>query len=425
MNLNLITLFPEFFDSPLRSGLMGRALESGLVRVRAVNPRDFAADNHRTVDDRPYGGGPGMVMLPGPLSRALRSIERPGRMVLLSPKGRPLDQNLARELAGESEMTLVRGRSEGLDARLAQPFPLEPVSAGDFVLNGGETAALGLLESACRLIPGFMGHGGSGDEESFSRGLLEHPHFTRPEEFEGLKVPEVLLSGDHARIDAWRREASLRETALNRPDLLADLPMTEAECALARDLLGPRLGRGLYVALLHYPVVDKLGQVRTMSLTNLDLHDIGRVCRTYGLGGFFVATPLEDQRELARRLIGHWVEGPGSKANPDRRAALSMVQVVAGLDEAAARIEEAAGQKPWIVATSARPGGDVAVSQVRDMLKEQPVCLVLGTGRGLAPQVLQKAHGTLRSVRALGDYNHLSVRSAAAILMDRVLGETD
>jgi tRNA (guanine37-N1)-methyltransferase len=425
MHVHLVTLFPEFFGSPLAAGLMGRAQQAGLLRVDRVNPRDFTTDNHRTVDDRPYGGGPGMVMLPGPLAEALRSIPEPGRMVLLSPKGRPLDQDLARELSAEENLTLVCGRYEGLDARLEELFPLEPVSVGDFVLNGGEAAALCLLESAARLIPGFMGHGGSGEEESFSHGLLEHPHYTRPEAFEGLQVPDVLLSGDHARIRAWRRQASLLETARHRPELLADVPMNRDECELARSGLGPGLGRGLYLVLLHHPVVDKRGDVRTMSLTNLDLHDIGRVSRTYRLGGFFVATPLEDQRELAGRLLGHWVEGAGSRVNPDRAEALSAVQVVPGLDEALERIEAAAGQAPWIVATSARPGGDVAVSQVRQRLQDQPVCLVLGTGRGLAPHVLKKAHGVLRSIRSFGSYNHLSVRSAAAILVDRVLGETD
>jgi tRNA (guanine37-N1)-methyltransferase len=425
MNVHIVTLFPEFFDTPLRSGLMGRALESGLVRVDMVNPRDFTHDNHRSVDDRPYGGGPGMVMLAGPVSEALRSIERPGRMLLLSPKGRPLDQDLAKELCTSQDLTLVCGRYEGLDARLERIFPLEPVSVGDFVLNGGEAGALCLLEAAARLVPGFMGRGDSADEESFSQDLLEHPHYTRPEEFEDLKVPEVLLSGDHGRIKAWRREASLRETALRRPDLLARVSLTERESRLTGEWLGPRLGRGLYIVLLHYPVVDKLGEVRTMSLTNLDLHDIGRVSCTYGLGGFFAATPLEDQRELAERLLSHWTTGPGAKANPDRAEALSRISVVQDLDEAVLRIQERSGQRPWIVATSARPGGDLTVRQVRRMLQDQPVCLILGTGRGLAPQVIRQAHGTLASIRGLGGYNHLSVRSAASILVDRILGDTD
>jgi tRNA (guanine37-N1)-methyltransferase len=425
MNVHIVTLFPEFFDTPLRSGLMGRALDSGLLSVDMVNPRDFTYDNHRSVDDRPYGGGPGMVMLAAPMSEALRSIERPGRMLLLSPKGRPLDQELAKELSASQNLTLVCGRYEGMDARLERIFPLEPVSVGDYVLNGGETGALCLLEASARLIPGFMGHGASAEDESFSQGLLEHPHYTRPEEFEGLRVPDILLSGDHGRIEAWRREASLRETVLRRPDLLPGVSLTEGESRMVGGLLGPRLGRGLYIVLLHYPVVDKLGEVRTMSLTNLDLHDIGRVSRTYGLGGFFAATPLEDQRELAERLLSHWTVGPGAKANPDRAEALSRVSVVKDLDGAIRRIQERSGQRPWIVATSARPGGGLTVRQVRRMLKDQPVCLILGTGRGLAPQVIRQAHGTLAPIRGLEGYNHLSVRSAASILMDRILGDTD
>ena len=252
---HLVSLFPEFFDSPLSTALMGRARETGVVEFSFHDPRAFSADKHRHVDDRPYGGGPGMVMQGEPVSLALRSIERPGRMLLMAPGGRPLNQALARELAAEEDLTLVCGRYEGLDARLLELFPLEQVSVGEAVLNGGETAALAVIESVARLTPGFMGKEESGEEESFSHGLLEYPHYTRPEKLEGLPVPEVLLSGDHGRIAAWRRAASLAATLAARPDLLDTAPLDREDARTLAALPRERPGRNLSFCLVHYPVL--------------------------------------------------------------------------------------------------------------------------------------------------------------------------
>ena len=222
---HIVTLFPEFFESPLSTALMGRAREAGIVDCSFHDPRQFSTDKHRHVDDRPYGGGPGMVMQGEPLARALRSIERPGRMLFIAPGGRPRSQDMVRELAREDDLTIVCGRYEGIDARLLQLFPLEPVSVGDIVLNGGESAALSVLEAVSRLMPGFMGKEESGDDESFSHGLLEYPHYTRPENFEGLTVPDVLQSGDHERIANWRRQESVRATLRMRPEMLNEAPL--------------------------------------------------------------------------------------------------------------------------------------------------------------------------------------------------------
>ena len=207
MRFTILSLFPEFFETPLACALMGKAREKGLVDFQCIDPRAFTTDKHRTVDDRPYGGGPGMVMLPEPLDKALSSIETPGRKLVMAPSGRPLTQEFAAELAHEPALTLICGRYEGIDARLVELHSLEPVSVGDFVLGGGEAAALCVIESVSRLLEGFMGHSESGDEESFSQGLLEYPHYTRPEEYKGLRVSEVLLSGDHKRVASWRRGA--------------------------------------------------------------------------------------------------------------------------------------------------------------------------------------------------------------------------
>lgn len=225
MRIDVLTLFPGWFTSPLREGLLGKAIAAGIVEVRLHDIRDHADPPHRTVDDYAFGGGPGMVMKPEPVFRAVEALE-PGakRMILLSPAGRRLDQSLARDLASEPWIVLVCGRYEGVDERVAAGLPAEEVSIGDYVLPGGEAAAWVVLEAVTRLVPGVTGNQESLGTESFETGLLDHPHYTRPREYRGMGVPQVLLSGDHGRIEAWRRSAALEKTRKNRPDLLAAGP---------------------------------------------------------------------------------------------------------------------------------------------------------------------------------------------------------
>lgn len=422
MLFSIISIFPEFFDSPLSCGLVSKAREKGLVDFRFINPRDHTLDRHHNVDDRPYGGGPGMVMAVEPLRRALDCVGPTARVVMLSPKGRPLTQALARELAQEEEVVLICGRYEGIDARLEALARIEPVSIGDFVLNGGEAGALCLIEAVGRLIPDFMGRDDSADEESFSSGLLEYPHYTRPEEYEGLRVPEILASGHHGRIAAWRRERSLETTLALRPDILDRAKLDDADISYLKSLDRLRTGRNLYVALVHYPVENKTGQTITTSLTNLDLHDIARVSCTYGLGAYFVCTPVVDQQALAQTLIGHWREGLGRSANPDRSTALGGVHVVSYLEEAVSQVTAWTGQRPRVITTSAR-AGTLTYPQVGEWLRDEAVLLVLGTGHGLHHSLVAGADGMLRAIRFMDSYNHLSVRSALSIMVDRLLGD--
>jgi tRNA (guanine37-N1)-methyltransferase len=429
MNFHIVSIFPHYFETPLSSGLMGKAVENGLVAFDHVDVRHFAGGIHKSVDDRPFGGGPGMLLKLDPMVKALSSIDSPGRILMLSPRGRPLTQARARQLAREDDVTLICGRYEGIDERLLDLFPIELVSVGDFVLNGGEAGAVCLIESVARLLPGFMGHADSGDEESFSSGLLEYPHYTRPDEFEGLAVPEVLRTGDHARIDQWRRQRSLEATLRDRPDLLPDARLTVEDVDYLRSVSRTRLGRNLYIALVHYPVLNKFGEKVAVSVTNLDLHDMARVTRSYGLGGFYATTPIEDQKALAGQLLAHWREGAGSVANPDRAEALSKVKVFDDIEAAVLDIEAQTGQCPRLAATSARldrtPGAGPALTyrNVRKWLEKSPVLLVFGTGHGLAEEVLGRAEGVLRPIRYLDDYNHLSVRSAVAITVDRLVAD--
>jgi tRNA (guanine37-N1)-methyltransferase len=219
---SVLTLYPEMFPGPLGLSLAGRALEAGTWSLEPVQIRDFASDKHRTVDDTPAGGGAGMVMRADILARAIDHAAPTGDSrprLLMSPRGRPLTQAKVRELAAGPGALIVCGRFEGVDQRVIEARALEEVSVGDYVLSGGEPAALVLLDAVVRLLPGVMGNEQSGDHESFESGLLEHPHFTRPQEFEGRPIPEILISGNHAKIAAWRHEEAERLTLERRPDL--------------------------------------------------------------------------------------------------------------------------------------------------------------------------------------------------------------
>lgn len=222
---DIITLFPELFPGPLGASVLGRGMADGLWRLRASQLRDFATDRHRTVDDTPAGGGAGMVLKPDILARAIDAIAPSGDprpRILMSPRGRPLTQARAHELAMGPGAIIVCGRFEGIDQRVIEARDLEEISIGDYVLAGGEVAAMVLLEAVIRLIPGVLGAPASRDEESFENGLLEYPHYTRPQFFEGRAIPPVLTSGDHARIARWRHDQSLDLTRQRRPDLLKD-----------------------------------------------------------------------------------------------------------------------------------------------------------------------------------------------------------
>jgi tRNA (guanine37-N1)-methyltransferase len=248
MRIDILTLFPEMFESPLNYSILKRAQEQGIVAVAVTNIRDFATDKYHKVDDKPYGGGPGMVMMPGPLFDCFEHVEklgslapscrgrpalesragcpRHGRVILLTPQGQRFDQAKARELAGEDRLILIAGRYEGFDERIRIGLNAEQISIGDYVLNGGELAAMVIIDAVVRLLPGALGDEDSAKDDSFSVGannhspLLEYPQYTRPEVFRGMKVPDILLSGDHAKIAQWRRQQARERTKQWRPDLL-------------------------------------------------------------------------------------------------------------------------------------------------------------------------------------------------------------
>ena len=244
MRIDILTLFPEMFKEVFAHSIMGRAIERGLVDIRMLNFRDFAHDRHHTVDDYPYGGGSGMVLKPDPLFEAVEAVvsevdtvaEMPlkRKIVLLTPQGRPFAQDMARELAGLEHLVLLCGRYEGVDERVRQYLVTDELSIGDYVLSGGELPAMVVAEAVVRLLPGVLGSAESAEDDSFSGGLLQFPQYTRPPEYRGWQVPEILLSGNHEEIDRWRRQQALKRTIERRPDLLSEAALSLRESELLR-----------------------------------------------------------------------------------------------------------------------------------------------------------------------------------------------
>jgi len=421
LHFTVVSIFPRMFDSALSHTILKRAQENNLIKIGLVDLRDYTSDRHRTTDDTPYGGGQGMIMKPEPLISAIDHVRNDApraRVILLSPRGSVFDQATAQRLSREEHLVLICGRYEGVDERVSA-FVDEEISIGDYTLSGGEPAAMVAIDAIARLVPGVLGNANSAAEESFSNGLLEYPQYTRPEEYRGMKVPEVLLSGDHERIKLWRAEQSLQLTRARRPDLLAgDRSATQQQ--RASDSAAP-----VYLALLHHPVYDKNGVVVTTAVTNMDIHDIARAGRTYGVSRFFVVTPVKALQKLALKIIHHWEFGYGSDYNPTRKEALTLARICDVLDDVIISIEQETGQRPLIVATSARRAGQrTSFTALKEMLHREtrPFLVLFGTGWGLTEVTLSQADYVLEPIQGRTEFNHLSVRSAAAIILDRLLG---
>ena len=428
MRIDILTLFPGMF-APLNDSIIKRAGEKGIVDLRIENIRDYTLDKHHITDERLYGGGAGMVMKPDPIFSAVesvREVEKP-RIIFTSPQGKPFSQKLAQQLAKEDQLIFVCGHYEGIDERAIELLATDVISIGDYVLTGGEIPAMAMVDAVVRLLPGALGHELAADEESFNGGLLEYPQYTRPPVFQGLEVPEVLLSGNHADISCWRRQKSLERTYENRPDLLESALLTSDDKRYLEELAKSKLKPfRFFTALLHYPVYNKKKQVINTCLTNLDLHDISRAAATYKCDGFYLVQPLEGQRQLMQDLLDYWREGFGSRYNPNREEALSLTSLAVSLEEVKDKIRKEYGEEPKIIATSAKIRPDaVSYKDMRNVIEKEGgnYLMLLGTGWGLTDEILDVADYCLRPVYGKGEYNHLSVRSAASIMLDRLLGE--
>lgn len=442
MNFTVVTLLPELIEGAFVAGVVGRGRDAGCIVVTTVNPREFTTDKHRTVDDTPYGGGPGMVMKAEPLLAAIdaasRHVEAPVHRIALTPSGRPLTQQRVRELAALPHLVLVCGRYEGIDQRVLDTAIDEELSIGDYVLSGGELGALVIIDAVARLVPGVLGEPESATDESFAGALLEYPQYTRPIQIPTsrglLGVPAILSSGNHAAIADWRRQQAMQRTAQRRPELWAQHRSDKHDRKLLKGLPALDIAARCYVALVQDPVSNRAGLEAATAQTTLDLHDIGRTTTTYGLAGFYVVTPNESQRDQVEQIAIHWRE---TMVGAQRTKALAAVRVAADVAGAVASITAATGQAPLVVATSANPTQFVGVQPVAssDLLQQlataapaaamQPVLLVFGTSGGLVADQLPRIDLLLRPIEGAPDWNHLSVRSAVAITLDRLFGKSE
>lgn len=416
MKISVLSAFPELIKSYISSSVIGRAVASGKLDVSVIDIRDFAKGAYRQIDDYCYGSG-GMVLMPQPLSAALDSLslgEEKPYVVYPSPQGVRLHQELVEDLSGKSHIVIVCGHYEGIDERFTAKYVDLEVSLGDFVLTGGEMPAMALIDAVSRLVPGVVGKEAAVKNDSFYGGMLDTPHYTRPEVWDGEPVPSVLLSGDAKRINVWRRRESVKRTMKRRPDIVG------------RAGIMPWMSHGAYVMEVHYPVLDKRGEKSQTAITGMDLHDIARACRTYGIKKYLLVTPIEQQRDMAKRIAQHWTEGWGAGYNPDRKEAFDTLKVFASVRRALEWVGEKEKTEPYKIATTAKKtyGSVHWLTLKREILsKDLSPVFIFGTGWGLHDEILTMADAVLTPITGgCDDWNHLSVRSAVSVTLDRFFG---
>ncbi len=415
MKISILTAFPDLMQNYLSASVLGRGIASGKLDAEVLDIRDYAQGDYRQIDDYCYGSG-GMVLMPEPLGKALESLSQDIKpyVVYPSPQGTRLHQELVEDLARKEHLVILCGHYEGVDERFTQKYVDLEVSLGDFVLTGGEMPAMAIVDAVSRLIPGVVGKSTAVQEDSFYSGMLDNPHYTRPASWQGSDVPEVLLSGDAKAIEKWRRRQSVERTLKRRPDIVG------------RAGIMPWLSGGAYVMEVHYPVLDKRGEKSSTAITGMDIHDIARACRTYGIKKYLLVTPLAQQREMAKRIIGHWTEGWGSTYNPDRKEAFSTIKIFASVPKALAWVKEKEKREPYKIATTAKSQQEAThwLTLKREiMLGDRSPVFIFGTGWGLHDEVLQASDAVMTPITGGTDnWNHLSVRSAVSITLDRFFG---
>lgn len=428
MNISILTVFSELYDSFLKTSLVGRAQEKGIVSINATSFFSYVAPKER-IDAPTFGHGSGMVIRPDVLEKAITDKESqhgPAYKIFFSPQGKKLDQALLRDLAvlfqEKKHIMFIPARYEGMDARIEQVYADQIISIGDFVLLGGDLPTMVLLEGLLRLLPGVVGKQDSIEQESFSGPFVDYPVYTAPVVWHGLEVPEVIRSGNHAAMNAWRTEQAVSHTVLGHFDWLRSRNLTDEQKKLSRTYIPHH-----YVALQHGDVL--IGDDRvlgTTSVTSIDIHDIARSSKTYGVESLFIVTPLVDQKRIVQTLLDFWQTGVGIDYNRHRHQAINMVQIQENLDGVIAAIEAKEGIKPVLVATSAcNYGPDKTISfydQEKVWALGRPVLFIFGTGQGLSEELMERCDFVLMPLQGFSNFNHLSVRSAVAIILNQWMG---
>ncbi|MGE0010028.1 MAG: tRNA (guanosine(37)-N1)-methyltransferase TrmD [Candidatus Babeliales bacterium] len=429
MKISIVSLFPELYKPFLSTSLLERASDNKLVDIQITSLFSFSAAKVR-VDGPAFGHGAGMVLKPEVIERAVEDTQKErGKAfkVFFSPHGTKLDQNVLATIkdkvqASDNHLMLIPARYEGIDARAEAEYADMIISIGDYVLMGGDVPAMVLLEGLLRLIPGVVGKQESVEYESFSGPFVDWPAYTAPVEWHGNIVPEVLRSGNHKAIEEWRTQEAAKRTMIGHFDWLRTQKLTDVQKKIAYKQIPSH-----YVALMHTDVRLPHDQVGTSSVTTYDIHDIARSSRTYDLKNYFIVTPLIDQQKIVQKLLDFWSSDIGIDYNPQRHGAVSRVKLVPELTDAIEAIEAQEGKKPLVIGTSARKQDAVGKQisfhdQGYVWSQDRPVLLLLGTAQGLSQEIIDRCDYVLSPIDGFSDFNHLSVRSAAAIIFDRWLG---
>lgn len=427
MIISIATLFPDLYKPFFDTSIMKKACQQGIVDSDISCLFDYALPKER-VDAPTFGHNAGMLIRPDIVELAVNAHEsRHGAAykIFFSPHGKKLDQRLAQKIAQrwqeKGHMLLVPARYEGIDVRAEEEFADEIVSIGDYVLMGGDLPAMVLLEAVARFIPGVIGKQQSVELDSFTGAFVDNPEYTMPVTWKDRVVPEVIRSGDHKKIKDWSELEAAKRTLCSHFDWFRKHARTKKEYSL-----GLKAMPGHYVALMHGEINLPGDRIGATSVTSLDIHDIARSARTYGLKGYSIVTPLLDQQKIVRRLLDFWQTGEGVDYNPHRHEALDYVSMHDTLEAYIAEIERSEGKRPLVIATSACKQSEAQVISYYDQeivwRQDRPVLIIFGTGRGLSSQVVARCDYLLTPVLGLSEFNHLSVRSAAAIVFDRWLG---
>lgn len=443
--ISIISVFPEIHETFLKLSLIGKAQEKGLLRFNLIRFSDFVAPKER-IDQPLCGPSAGMVLKPDVVEKALQhciAMYGQGFTIFFSPQGTPLSQPLLKTLASQlftkdssrepavaditnTHIILVCPRYEGMDARVEQTFADAVISIGDYVLMGGDLPAQVLMEGLLRYAPGIVGSTQSVEEDSFSGPLLDHPTYTLPVTWHDQEIPDIVRSGNHEAIRQWQLNESVKKTMIKRFDWLRSKSPSNDVLKAVKKNMPPH-----YVVLMHDQIKLFNGQtgateIGTTSVTSIDIHDTARSCASYGVTNFFIVTPLVQQLSIVHTFLDFWQSKEGQSYNPSRYEAVSKVQTAPSLQTVLDRITAETGKKPIIITTSAKK---LPHSQTIDFYDqgivwqhERPVVFLFGTGQGLADEVVAMSDYLLVPVQGMTHYNHLSVRSAMAIILDRWLG---
>ncbi len=427
MKISILSVFPKLYDEFLKTSLIARAQEKKIVSFDLQDYFSFVQPKKR-IDGSTFGPGSGMLIKPEVVQQAIESqTQKYGKpfTIFFSPQGKKLTQPLLRTLAQtileKEHLLFVTSRYEGMDARVEKKYADLVLSIGDYVLMGGDLPAMVFMEGLFRLFPGVVGKQESIIDESFTGPFFDYPEYTQPVTWQGMQVPEIVRSGNHNAISQWRDQQAAKNTVMYNFQWVKTHAKTDYQKNLAAQYIPPH-----YMCLMHTEVYVGDKEPGNTSVTSLDMHDIARSSRTYGIKNYFLVTPLQDQRKIIKTLLAFWQKGAGIEYNKSRHEAVNRVRVSESFAEVVAAIEEKEGKKPIILGTSARVGDSKQLlsffDQQKVFNKERPVLIVLGTGQGLTDEFLQQCDYILSPIEGFSDYNHLSVRSAGAVILDRWLG---